>query len=195
MEKVLMWALLCIICFASSALAQSESATYAETRKLLLTLERSNYENRALPKLFSRADSIKADLEKALYDQNQKVSLNAQVIIKYVAEYDLLAAFDRWVDSRKYSPGTYWVAPIISIAEKKYLEGKGNDLPKLVLKTFHPNDRGYWAKVIATNRKYQTTLIELVAGEGAFFTTGWHVVVRKEEGRWRILSHSHVWES
>jgi hypothetical protein len=194
MEKLMILLVLCLTCLAPVALGQAESRTYAETRKLLLKLDSSNYKNGVLPKLFSSADSIKADLEKALYDPDQKVSLNAQVIIKYVAENDLLAAFDRWVESRKASPGTYWMAPIKPVGEEKYLEGKGNDLPKLALKTFHPKDKSFWARVIAANKKYETVLIEVVNGEGAF-TSGWHVVVRKEDGRWRILSYSLVWQS
>ena len=95
-NRVIILTVLCLSFWESSALAQSESATYGETRTLLLKLDRSNYKNGALPRLFSSADSLSVNLEKALYDEDQKVSLNAQVIIRYVAEKNLLAAFEKW---------------------------------------------------------------------------------------------------
>lgn len=54
-------------------------------------MERSSA-NGSLKTLFEEGDVRRADLMQALYDPVQKVSLNAQSIIKYLAEPDELAA-------------------------------------------------------------------------------------------------------
>jgi hypothetical protein len=181
-----------LIVGVTNAMAQGESDSHAETRKLLLRLERS-HDEKYLKKVFEQADSRKTDLKKALYDEDQKVSLNAQVVIKYLAEPELLLALDEWVEFRKAKFDRYWTAPVTLLTEVKFLEGKNGDLTKLVLKNLHPNEKDWWAKVLATNKKYGTVLIEVVCGE--IFTEGWHVVIRKEDGKWRLLSHSLVWQS
>ena len=79
------------------------------------------------------------------------------------------------------------------LSEVKYLEGEDRDLAKLVLKNQHPKEKDVWAKVVAFNRGQKTALIEVVFGN--VFTEGWHVVVRQENGRWRLLSNSLVWQS
>jgi len=75
----------------------------------------------------------------------------------------------------------------------KFLTGSDADLAELVLKNLHPNEKGFWAKVIAYNKRTDTVIVEVVQGE--IFTTGWHITIRRENGRWRILSNYGVWES
>ncbi|MCA1592799.1 MAG: hypothetical protein LC754_09150 [Acidobacteria bacterium] len=39
----------------------------------------------------------------------------------------------------------------------------------------------------------KTALIEVVFGN--VFTEGWHVAIRREGGKWRLLSNNLVWQS
>jgi hypothetical protein len=181
---------------AISAVAQTRSKTYLETRKLLLKMERA-HEDRVLKKLFEETGSRKSDLIQALYDPEQKVSLNAQVVIRYLAEPRMLSAVEEWYEYRRRRGKDYWMPKIELLSEVKYLEGKGRDLAKLVLKNLRPNEKDVRAKVVAFNKGQKTALIEVVLGAapGNVFTEGWHVVVRQENGKWRLLSNSLVWQS
>ena len=172
--------------------AQTQSKPYLETRKLLLKMERA-HEDKVLKKLFEQGEARKSDLVQALYDPEQKVSLNAQVVIKYLAEPQMLSALEEWYEYRERQGKDYWMPKIELLSEVKYLEGEGRDLAKLVLKNLHPNEKDVWAKVVAFNKDQKTALIEVVFG--SVFTEGWHVVVRQENGRWRLLSNSLVWQS
>ncbi len=177
---------------AISAAAQTQSKTYPETRKLLLKMERGD-DNKILKKLFEESEARKSDLIQALYDPEQKVSLNAQVVIRYLAEPQMLAALEEWYEYRKRLGKDYWMPKIEPLSEVKYLEKDDRDLAKLVLKNLHPNEKGVWAKVVAFNKGSKTALIEVVFGN--VFTEGWHVVIRQENGKWRLLSNSLVWQS
>ena len=175
----------------SSALPQTQSRTYSETRRLLLKMERYS-ENQILRKLFEEGEARETDLIRALYDDEQKVSLSAQVIIRYLAEPHMLSALQEWFEYRKRNSRDYWMTNIELFSEAKYLEGGTGDPTKRVLKTLHPS-KDAWAKIIAFNNRTKTALIEVVIGN--VFTEGWHVVVKKENGKWRLLSNSLVWQS
>src|SRR4051812_37998892 len=75
--------------------ASGQKDTYPETRRLLAKMER-DANNEAFVRLFREADKRKADLKKALYDTQQSVNLNAQVILKYLADPQSLAALEEW---------------------------------------------------------------------------------------------------
>jgi len=83
-----------------TSFARYQEETYAETRELLLQLQRSSG-NKALKKLFEEGDERMADLIRALYDTEHKVNLNSQVIIKYLAIHKGLAALEEWYTNRK----------------------------------------------------------------------------------------------
>ena len=178
------------------AVPQTQSKTYPETRKLLLKMERA-HEDKVLKKLFEQAEARKSDLVQALYDPEQEVSLNAQVVIRYLAEQQMLSALEEWYGYRKGRGLDYWMPKIELPSEVKYLEGEGRDVAKLVLKSLHPTEKDVWAKVVAFNKRQKTALVEVVLGAvpGNVFTEGWHIVVRQENGRWRLLSNSLVWQS
>jgi hypothetical protein len=178
--------------FFTAAQVQPKSKTYPETRKLLSKMER-DLETKNLKKLFEEAETRKMDLIQALYDPEQKVSLNAQVVIKYLAEPQMLSALEEWYEYRKRQGKDYWMPMMELLAEVKYLEGDDRDLAKLVLKNLHPNEKDVWAKVVAFNKGEKTALIEVVFGN--VFTEGWHVAIRKEGGKWRLLSNNLVWQS
>ncbi len=175
-----------------SSPAQTQSETYSETRKLLLETERA-YAHEPLKKLFEEGEVRRFDLIQALYDSDQKVSLNAQSIIKYLADPKALSALEDWFEYRKKNAPDYWESPVKLIKEIKYLDGDDKDLEKLILKNLYSDSKDTWAKKIAFNKSNQTVLIEVVSGNT--FTTGWHVVIRRENGKWRLLSQYLVWES
>jgi len=172
--------------------AQPQPKTYSETRKLLLQMERS-HANQALKKLFEEEDARRADLIQALYDPDQQVSLNAQSIIKYLADSQGLSALEKWYEYRRTHAKEYWTSPVELVAGVNFLEGRNRDLPKLVLDNLHRNQKDFSAKLVAYNKKTDTALIEVVQGE--IFTEGWHVTIRRENGRWRLLCNYLVWQS
>lgn len=174
-----------------ASLAQVQSKTYLETRKLLLEMERP-HANKVLKRLFEEENLRRADLIKALYDNDQKASLSAQSVIKYLAVPEALTALDEWYKYRKAHTKEYWISPVTLLTETKYLNGENKDLAELVLKNLH-NEKDTWAKLIAHNKTNKTALIEVVYGE--IFTEGWHVVIRQENGKWRVLSNYLVWQS
>jgi hypothetical protein len=172
--------------------ARCQNETYTETRELLLRLERRSG-NKALKKLFEEGDERMADLARALYDPERKVNLNSQVIIKYLATPKGLAALEEWYTHRKTQGKDYWFPPIELRSEDRILDGKDDDPAKLVLMNLHPSKDGdSYAKIIAYNKTLDTVLIEVIYGE--IFTEGWHVVLRRENGKWRVVSNNLVWQ-
>jgi hypothetical protein len=194
--KPLARALLSILLAVSSSILtaapQTKTNTYAETRELLRIMERS-HGNKAFIKLFEEADTRKSDLIQALDDPEEKVSLNAQSILLYFADPQGLAALEQWLQDRRAHSQKYWKSPVELVDGMKFLTGSDANLAALVLENLHPNAKGFWAKVIAYNKRTDTAIVEVVEGE--VFTTGWHVTIRRENGRWRILSNYGVWES
>ena len=155
-------------------------------------MERS-HANKALKKLFEEEDARRPDLIQALYDPDQLVSLNAQSIIRYLANPQGLSALEKWSEYRRTHATEYWTSPVELVAGVKFLEGRNRDLPKLVLDNLHRNQKDFWARLVAYNKKTDTALIEVVQGE--IFTEGWHVTIRRENGKWRLLANYLVWQS
>jgi hypothetical protein len=170
---------------------QGQSESYAETRGLLLAMQRSA-ENRSFRKLFEEADERMSDLKQALYAPDKQINLNAQIILKYLADTEGLAAVDDWYSYRKKQGQEYWMPTIDLISEERLLKGSDRNITKLVLKNLHPS-KDAWATIIAQNKRKKTILIEIVYGE--IFTEGWHVAVREESCKWRVLSNTIVWRS
>jgi hypothetical protein len=168
-----------------------QSQQYVETRQLLLGMQRAA-SNKQLKILFEEADKRLPDLVKALYAPEKQVNLNAQVILKYHTSADGLAALENWYAYRRNQGQDYWMPKITLEPAPQYLDGDDKDLGKLVLKNLHSSENA-WAKIIANNKRTDTVLIEVVYGE--VFTEGWHVVVRKETGKWRVLSNNLVWQA
>jgi hypothetical protein len=168
------------------------SESYRDTRALLLVMERA-HEYDALKKLFEESVVRRADLIKGLYDPEQKVSLNAQTILKYTADPAGLAALEEWFSYRRKQGQEYWMSPVDSINEVRYLQGRKNALPSLILRNEFKGRKDGWGKLIAFESKSKCALVEIVFGQT--FTEGWHVAVREENGKWRLLSKSRVWQS
>jgi hypothetical protein len=174
--------------------AQAQSKTYPETRRLLLEIERA-HANDALKKLFREGDARREDLIHSLYDPDEKVSLNAQTVLKYLADEKSLAAVEDWYALRRKRGENYWESPVTLVSDVKYLGREDSNPEKLVLKNLYSSykDEPVSATIIGYNKQLETALIEVIIGQ--IFTSGEHVVVRKENGKWRLISKSHVWDS
>jgi hypothetical protein len=172
--------------------AQPQSKKYPETRKLLLQMERC-HANKAFKQLFEEEAARRSDLIRALYDPEQKVSLDAQSILRYLADPAGLSALEGWYEYRRTHTKEYWISPVELLTEVKFLKGHDRDLSKLVLDNLHRNQKDFSAKLVAYNQTTDTALIEVVQGE--IFTEGWHVTIRLENGKWRLLSNYLCWQS
>lgn len=191
--KTLIRAILILsLAFSSFFAVHAQTKTYLETRKILLKIDRAPV-NKSLAKLFEESTERRANLIHALYDSDHHVSLNAQVILKYAADSLSLSAIETWYFYRQKRGENYWQSPIKIISEVKYLDGKNRDVAKLVLSNLYAESKEVSAKVVAYNKQNDTALVEVMIGN--VFTEGWHVVVRQEEGKWRLLSNSLVWQS
>jgi hypothetical protein len=176
--------------------SQASNTTYSKTRKLLQKMERSPG-NQELKKLFEEADLRMAELIAALSDSDKQISVNAQVILNYIADPQGLSMLDEWYKKQKESGREVWMPKMEFLSEPKYLEGSDTDLAKLALKNkqlfeasrFNSGD--VWIKVIGYNKRSKTALLEVVQGQ--ILTVGWHAVIREENNRWRLISDNNVW--
>ena len=175
-----------------SAQRPAQSKTYAETRSLLLRMERT-HGNEPLKKLFEESAARRSDLIQALYDPEQKVSVNAQTIIKYVSDPEALAGLEDWFVYRRKLKEDYWISPVNNITQRRYLKGSRRNLVSLILRNEFRDRKDGWGKVIGYEPTSKTALVEIVFGE--IFTEGWHVTLRQENGKWRLLSKSLRWQS
>jgi|ERR1043165_399179 hypothetical protein len=189
--KTLALTFLALLAIASPSTVAAQSKTYADSRKLLIKMDYSHLDGN-FKKLFEEAIPRKADLIHALYDEEQRVCLNAQIVMKSLAEPEMLAAINEWFEYRKNLQKDYWYPPIQLISETQYLEGD-NDLAALVLKNLYPDQKDVSAKLVAYNRDLKAAMIEVVFGR--VFTEGRHVSVRNEKGKWRLLSNNLAWQS
>src|SRR5438046_1045512 len=98
--KTLALTFLALLVDGSTSAVAEQSKTYPETRKLLLKMDDSHLDGN-FKKLFEEAIPRKADLIHALYDDEQKVCLNAQVVMKSLADPEMLAAIKEWCEYRK----------------------------------------------------------------------------------------------
>ena len=175
-----------------SAQQSSQSKTYAETKELLLKMERA-HEYKALKKLFEESVARRSDLIQALYDPEQKVSLNAQTVIKYIGDPEALAGLEEWFAYRRKQKEDYWISPVENITQQRYLQGNKRELVTVILQNEFKGRKDGWGKMIGYEPTSKTVLVEIVFGEK--FTEGWHVALRQENGNWRLLSKSLVWQS
>jgi len=180
----------------STSHPQVVNATYGKTRELLLKMER-RAGNRQLKTLFEQADIRMPDLINALSDPEKQISINAQVIIKYLADPAGLRALDDWYKAQNKMGREFSMPEIALLGDPKYLEGGDSDLAKLALKNKHLfeasrfNSGDVWIKVIAYNKRSKAALLEVVQGQ--ILTAGWHAVIRQENNRWRLVSDTNVW--
>jgi|GEM_PF-2237319 len=185
---LLSFGLLAVLC--NTVVGQEASKSYAETRKLLLKMERTDA-NGTMKKLFEQGIRRKADLIRAI-DDEQKVSVNAQVIINYLSDTEMLAAISSFCEKRIQQKPGFSMPKMTLVTETTILKNNGKDLTDLVLKSIYPSN-DCKVTLIGFNKDNQTALIEVV--EGNVFTTGYHVSLRKEGDGWRLLSNNLIWNS
>jgi hypothetical protein len=119
-------------------------------------------------------------------------------VLKYLAEPQGLTAMETWYQHRRKQGKDYWMPKMELLSEAVYLKGDDADLEKLLLKNASSLEASKWgardlsAQLIAYNKKLKAALIEVV--EGKVFTTGWHVVIKQEMGRWRLVSDNLIWQ-
>jgi len=174
-----------------NSIAAAQPKTYSETRSLLLKMDYTHLDKK-FKKLFEKAVPRRADLIHALYDDDQRVCLNAQVVMKFLADPEMLAAINEWFEYRKKLGKDYWYPNVQLATDIRSLVDDRN-LAKLVLKNLYHGQKDVSAKVVAYNKELSTAIIEVVFGET--FTEGRHVAIRKENGKWRLLSDNLAWQS
>lgn len=186
--------LLLLLCFFTtiSTVGQTPSPTYSDTRQLLAKMD-GTYSDKYLRQLFEQAHIRQQDLIEALYDPEQKINLQSQKVMRYLAQPEMLSAIEIWFEYRKQLKQDYWWPNAEEVKGVKYLKGGGRDLANLVLRNLYSKVNGAWAKVVAYNKHLKTALIEVVIGE--IFTEGHHVSIRKENGKWRVLVNTLKWQS
>jgi hypothetical protein len=175
--------------------AQTRTNTYSQTRHLLSKMERSPA-NAALKKLFETGDIRMMDLIAALDDET-RISVNSQVIIKYLADPEGLRLLDDWYKKQQKSGKEYSMPKMDLLADPKDLKGDDSDLSKLAMNNKNLfeaarfNSGDVWIRVVARNKKLNVALLEVVQGQ--ILTAGWHSVIRFENNRWRLISDNNVW--
>lgn len=185
-----------------SPLAQKQQETsYAETRKLLLRMER-NADNKALKKLFEQGEERIHDLIRALSDPDKTVSVNSQLIIKYLSQPEGITAVEKWIADNQQQKRGYSMPEIVPppyYEEGTFLAGEEKDLTKLVLRNWHfasDEERSITtATLIAYNKDRDKALIAVTVNCVPLCGICWYVTVGKEGDRWRYLSASLVWQS
>jgi hypothetical protein len=178
---------------ASPCFSQEATSTFVETRKWLMKAEVSPA-NDALKKLFMKGDERMDDLIQALGDKKQKVSLNAQRVIRYLADVRGLAG----IDNRKNWCREACSSPIMNVlAQPKELVGTEDDplwIAKKNLKVFQAaefNSGDVSLKLIGYNKRTRVALFEVIQGQ--VFTAGWQSALRFKDGRWWLISDSNIW--
>ena len=119
--KTLAFTFLALLVVASPQAVFAQSKTYSDTRKLLAKMDYSHLDAN-FKKLFEEAVPRKADLIHALYDDKQRVCLNAQIVMKFLADPEMLAGINEWFEYRKKLGKEYWYPHIELTPDIKYPE-------------------------------------------------------------------------
>jgi hypothetical protein len=185
---------------ASSATLNQTEAN-AKTRILLLKMQRETNDV-ALKKLFEEGDERLPDLIQALCDQDKKVHLHAQVIIRYLGDPRGIEAIGKCTEAERERMKVFAMPTNFqnfSAQDGEFLKGTDKDLVKLVIQnaTFISQVRpeNVAAKLIAYNKSKDKALLAVFNDCVPLCGVGWHVSLKKENGKWRFLSISKVWES
>jgi hypothetical protein len=84
----------------AAAQREQPSARFEDTRKLLLALEDVKSDRETLALLFRTGDERIEDLIKALNDSDRRVSLRAQIVIRYLGNEAGMKALVEWYSKR-----------------------------------------------------------------------------------------------
>lgn len=81
---------------AAYAFPVPQVTTYEDTLKLLRSLKHRKDDREILATLFHKGDARIGDLIKALHDPDRNVSLNAQIVIRYLGNRSGMRALEEW---------------------------------------------------------------------------------------------------
>ena len=152
-------------------------------------------------KLFEEGEERMADLKLAVCDSDKKVSVNAQVIIQYLADTNGLDAIEECRKQRQefWSPKGIQVFPNVTI-ESRFLAGNEKDLARLVSQNayfLHPTTPKEMivSELVSYNKAKDKALIEVVVNCVPLCGEGWFVSIKNENGKWRFISVNRIWQS
>src|SRR6266513_958237 len=98
MRRFISLVLTCLI-WSGAVRSQPASPSYKDTQRLLSKMEIPDFDS-TLRDLFRLGDERIADLVQALDDKNEAVSLNAQRVIRYLANPVGLKGLTDWYEKR-----------------------------------------------------------------------------------------------
>lgn len=81
---------------AAPAFPVTQATTYEDTLKLLRSLKNRKDDRGVLATLFQKSDARIGDLIKALHDPDRHISLNAQIVIRYLGNQTGMKALEEW---------------------------------------------------------------------------------------------------
>jgi len=84
----------------ANALSIQQATTYGNTIKLLNSLKDIKDDGQVLGTLFQKGDARIDDLIKALHDPDQKISLRAQIVIRYLGNQIGMKALEEWYSTQ-----------------------------------------------------------------------------------------------
>src|SRR5882724_6430453 len=132
-KQVVIMAVLMMASAVAFSHAQEPTRNYSDTRKLLLKMDRTRA-NGAFTKIVREADIRRTSLLAAVDDDTDKVQVNAQVIIRYMGDPEMLRALDDRIKAH-LAKHLRLASPIISpIEADMYLYGSDTDPMKIVKK-------------------------------------------------------------
>ncbi|HKP73510.1 MAG TPA: hypothetical protein VJT82_11265, partial [Pyrinomonadaceae bacterium] len=170
----------------------AQTPTYTSTRELLVEFNMragNKVSDEVLKQMFEEADARLPDLIHALDDPDLAVNVGSQAMLKYLALPQGLAALEAWYKSQKEQGRSYRTPVEKLLSGVIYLKGDSSNLEKLTLKNALLLDAGrfgtkeLFARLMARNKKHDMALIEVIQGRA--LKTCWHIVIRREEGKWR----------
>jgi len=183
---------LLFVMFVGISGQENRSKTFDETRNWLEKAD-AHSANSSFVKLFEKGDERIDDLIAALSDSEQKVSINAQRILRYLALPKGLEA----IDSMEWCPKTC-SSPVLNVLKRPLaLTGPGNDpneIAKKNLRVFEAsrfNSGDLTFRMLGHNKRANVALLEVVQGQ--IFTAGWHAVIQWKDGQRWLISDSNLW--
>lgn len=171
---------------------EKRSNTFDETRSWLLKADPQSG-NSSFRKLFEKGDERIDDLITALSDEEQKVSINSQRILRYLA---LQKGVDA-IESKRWCRQTC-SSPVLNVFERPIaLTGVSSDPLKIAVANrsafeasrFNSGDVSF--RLLGHNKRSNVALLEVIQGQ--VFTAGWHSVIQWKDGAWWLISDTNLW--
>jgi hypothetical protein len=169
---------------------QAQRSSYERARNLLSSMGDVVVNSDTLAKLFRTGDENIADLIELLGDSDKAISLRAQIVIRYLNNEAGMKALAAYLAG----PGERLIAgpaPLPGSQSERILSG-GPDLARLAQQNcscVSTEDREYGhARILALTTKGDKALIEIYINRGALMEEWYHVVMKKDDKGWRLVS-------